>query len=387
MVPSRADSRAPDGVRPPDSPSVVTRRFTRRTASKLILLGGTLALLVFAGTGLSEPAAIKSKRAQADQVLAEIQQIDVRLEKVIDAYNVANDHLSAIQQEIRTNERRLSIAHKADQVAQRALERRLIDLYTQGQQNALEVIFGATSLDDLLNRVDAIKRVSSLDERIVKDVRSARAGYTHELAKLQQMQAEQRQIVAQRAQRKSEIEAQLAERQSLYNSIKSEIVQMQAQERIDQARLKREAERRLANDPAVASGSISSAGGPTTTAVPASHYGGVVGIAMNYLGVPYHWAGDSPSTGFDCSGFVEYVFAQVGVSLPHSSYAQFGMGVPVSLDQLEPGDLVFFDGAGHVGIYIGGGQFIHSPHTGDVVKISSISGWYADNYSGARRIL
>jgi cell wall-associated NlpC family hydrolase len=83
-----------------------------------------------------------------------------------------------------------------------------------------------------------------------------------------------------------------------------------------------------------------------------------------------------------------WAYAQVGVALPHSSYAQYNYGVPVSEDELQPGDLVFFDGLGHVGIYIGGGQFVHAPHTGDVVKISSLSeDWYAANYVGARRIL
>jgi len=107
---------------------------------------------------------------------------------------------------------------------------------------------------------------------------------------------------------------------------------------------------------------------------------------MRYLRVPYVWGGASPG-GFDCSGLVMYVFAQMGVSLPHNAAAQYGAGVPVSRDQLEPGDLVFFDGLGHVGIYIGNGQFIHAPHTGTVVQISSISGWYAATYVGARRII
>ena len=108
---------------------------------------------------------------------------------------------------------------------------------------------------------------------------------------------------------------------------------------------------------------------------------------MQYLGVPYVYGGASPS-GFDCSGLVMYAFAQMGVSLPHSSYAQYSMGVAVSRDQLQPGDLVFFNGLGHVGIYVGGGQFIHAPHTGDVVKISSLSeSWYASTYVGARRII
>jgi cell wall-associated NlpC family hydrolase len=106
---------------------------------------------------------------------------------------------------------------------------------------------------------------------------------------------------------------------------------------------------------------------------------------MRYLGVPYVWGGSTPR-GFDCSGLVSYVFAQIGVSLPHSSYSQFGMGTAVSISQLQPGDLVFFTGASHVGIYIGGGQFIHAPHTGDVVKISSLSGYYSSNFAGGRRI-
>jgi peptidoglycan DL-endopeptidase CwlO len=122
------------------------------------------------------------------------------------------------------------------------------------------------------------------------------------------------------------------------------------------------------------------------SSAPPSRYGGVVGIAMRYLGVPYRWGGASPS-GFDCSGFIMYVYAQVGVSLPHNAAAQYGVGVPVSKSDLQPGDLVFFNGLGHNGMYVGGGNFIHSPHTGDVVKISSLSqDWYARTYVGARRI-
>jgi len=113
--------------------------------------------------------------------------------------------------------------------------------------------------------------------------------------------------------------------------------------------------------------------------------GNVVSIAMQYLGVPYVWGGASPS-GFDCSGFTMYVYAQVGISLPHYTGAQYAMGAPVSQSQLQPGDLVFFDGLGHEGMYIGNNQFIHAPQTGDVVKISTIAGWYTATYIGARRV-
>ena len=80
-----------------------------------------------------------------------------------------------------------------------------------------------------------------------------------------------------------------------------------------------------------------------------------------------------------------YVFAQLGVSLPHYAAAQYGFGTPVARSDLQPGDLVFFDGLSHVGIYIGGGEMVHAPHTGDVVKISPIAE-FGDRYVGARRI-
>jgi cell wall-associated NlpC family hydrolase len=114
----------------------------------------------------------------------------------------------------------------------------------------------------------------------------------------------------------------------------------------------------------------------------------VVSIAMQYLGIPYKWGAASPSAGFDCSGLTMYVFNQVGVSLPHYAAAQYGLGVAVSKDQLQPGDLVFFRGLGHMGMYIGGGNMIHAPRTGDVVKISSIyESYYVANWVGARRVL
>jgi cell wall-associated NlpC family hydrolase len=113
----------------------------------------------------------------------------------------------------------------------------------------------------------------------------------------------------------------------------------------------------------------------------------VVSYAKRFLGVRYVYGGSSPRSGFDCSGFVRYVYAHFGVSLPHSSYAQFGDGRRVSRGSLRPGDLVFFDGVGHVGLYVGNGRFIHAPHTGTRVQITTLAGWYSARFSGARRVL
>jgi cell wall-associated NlpC family hydrolase len=112
----------------------------------------------------------------------------------------------------------------------------------------------------------------------------------------------------------------------------------------------------------------------------------VVDYAKRFRGVRYVYGGSSPRSGFDCSGFVRYVYAHFGVSLAHSSYAQFGRGRRVARASLRPGDLVFFDGLGHVGIYIGNGRFIHAPHTGTRVSIQPLAGWYSSRFDGARRL-
>ena len=112
----------------------------------------------------------------------------------------------------------------------------------------------------------------------------------------------------------------------------------------------------------------------------------VANYARRFLGVPYSYGGSSPSTGFDCSGFVRYVYRHFGISLPHSSYGDMSLGRGVLRKYLKPGDLVFFDSGGHVGIYIGSNRIIHSPHSGAVVHISTMTDWYSSEYYGARRV-
>jgi cell wall-associated NlpC family hydrolase len=114
-----------------------------------------------------------------------------------------------------------------------------------------------------------------------------------------------------------------------------------------------------------------------------------VAIAEQYLGIPYVYAGADPITGFDCSGLTMYVYEQLGINLQHWTGYQIHEGTPVPRWALQPGDLVFFydEGGvpGHVGIYIGNNQFIHAPHTGDVVKISTLDAHYSLVYDGAVR--
>jgi cell wall-associated NlpC family hydrolase len=108
-------------------------------------------------------------------------------------------------------------------------------------------------------------------------------------------------------------------------------------------------------------------------------------VALKAVGVPYHWGGASPSSGFDCSGLVYWAYEHVGVELPHSSYALAGIGRAVK--HLRPGDLLFFYGYGHVGIYIGHGRMVHAPHTGSRVQVVKLGrSNYGDAVISARRV-
>ncbi len=368
--------------------------------SALLIVSATL---VAAAPVLADPG-IRAKEAQAQQVLAQIQTLDSQLEKAVEAYDSATVKLQRIRSQLSVNRFKMKVAKLNLKSAERRLANRLRDLYaTDGGDSTLEVLIGSSSLDDVINRLDTASRVSSQDTQVLREVKRFR----HEVARsgvlLRHANRVQKAVVAARAEAKARIEQGLADRQRLLSSIKGEIEKLKAAEAARQALLQAQARARLvqlqkqqqqrlsqtivgitAQAPTTPGDSSSSA---VATVAPPSHYGGVVGVAMAQLGKPYVYATAGPST-FDCSGLVVYAYAALGVSLPHSTYSLWNVGVYVPRDQLQPGDLVFFDGLGHVGIYIGGGQFIHAPHTGDVVKISSLGeSWYAATYVGARRIL
>jgi peptidoglycan DL-endopeptidase CwlO len=382
----------------------MNRSRTRQASAIFLALAALLAALLTVVSSATGNPSIQSKRAQAQAVLAQIRQSDSQLEKAIESYNFANDQLAQIDADLNSNSRHLAVAQSSLGAAQGHIADRLKALYINGDGGgAVEVILGAQNLDDLLGRLDMVQRVGDQDAKVLGDVKQFRKEVKQRRANLKSARTKQASIVAQRVSQKQSIQSQLGERQRMLAGIQTEIAQLQAEEARRQAQLAAEARARFAAQQQTASSaartqvadaavedfaSLDTSGTPLESAIPApppSQYGGVVGVALQYLGTPYVWAGASPG-GFDCSGFVQYVYSQVGVSLPHNAASQFGYGTPVSISDLQAGDLVFFDGLGHVGIYMGGGQFIHSPHTGDVVKISSLSGWYSSTFVGARRL-
>jgi cell wall-associated NlpC family hydrolase len=350
------------------------------------------AAFVAAGVASGDPS-INAKRQQAQSVLAQINRLDSSLERARTRLVAATTKLHGIDHSLAINKVGLRAARSNLKASQRALMQRLVVIYqTRDDQSTLGVMLGAKSITDLVTRIEAVQNVSSQDVTVMNDVVRFKHQVTQHQRALVRAHRQQTSLVHERAAAKASLSSQLSSQQRLLSSIKGEIAHLES---VARARALASAAAARARYSTAQQAALAQAAGdpigvtastPDTTVAPPSQYGGVVGIAMRYLGVPYAWGGASPS-GFDCSGLVMYAYGQMGISLPHYTGAQWNVGVAVSRGDLQPGDLVFFDGLGHVGIYIGGGQFIHAPHTGDVVKISSMTGWYASTYVGARRII
>ncbi len=413
-----------------------------------IALAALAAGLAAAPLSASPSGKIRLKQREAEVVLAQVNALDNQLGKTVEAWDGARYNLDKARKQLAANRASLTVAERARRHAEQLVRARLVTIYESDQPTTIDVVLGSTSLGNLIDRLQAARSVATSDQQLALHVTQVRNQLAHAERTLQTTERRRATSVEQLSNQKVQISAMLAQRRRLLSSVQTELVTMRAEEARRQAALAADARRRLAAEqaelrrqaaareqaaelaaahakaaPPKTTTTSTAPAAPTTTAstttepvtttttepvlpaptttdaavttqpettttsapvtLPAGHPEAAT-IALRYLGVPYLWGGESPK-GFDCSGLVAYVYAQLGITLPHYAAAQYQLGVAVPRDQLQPGDLVFFDALDHVGIYIGGGQFVHAPHTGDVVKITSLAA-YGPGYVGARRI-
>ena len=390
---------------------------------RVLIAAVVVVALCAAAAGTAAPPEVRSKQAQATRVLAEINGIDAQLGHTVEAWNGANLRLASVERKLKTNTAQLAVARAQYRVAQKRIAARLVAIYVAGEPDMIDVLLGSSNVGDVIDGLDAVSKVTAQDRRIAAQANALKAKLDSHERELVRQRAAQRATLADLTAKRAQIQSSLATRRRLLSSIKGQIARIQAAQRAQEARLAAEARARLRRQAAEAAAAAKAraaqpapaptAAAPATTttgdtvttttpstttieapapipdtpaaSLPAGHPE-VASIAARYLGVPYRWGGATPA-GFDCSGLVVWVYGQIGITLPHFTGALYGLGVPVPRDQLATGDLVFFDGLDHVGIYIGAGQFIHAPHTGDVVRVSTMSsGSYAASFVGARRI-
>lgn len=413
--------------------SVIDMFFSLRNKKKVLLAGIlTVALLLNTGNTIfntsakavsqSELDALKQQQEELAEQRTEIQkksdalnsEVDAQTEKLnllTEQLDVTNSELENLSEQITiyTN----SIAEMENELNEdRQKEQKLLVKYKErvrvmeenGNYTYIYVLFGATSFEDLLSRLDTIMEIMEYDNSLVDKVRDAEEKVTIAKADMESEIAAQKEIFTAYQEKQADLLSQQEEVEDVLSSLSSnsadyneqlktvETLQSSLTEQIsdmqdklaEQERLKAEQEAAQKLSPGNDTWYGDSEGTGTGE--------DIVEYAETFLGVPYVYGGTSPS-GFDCSGLVYYCYKHFGYSVNRTAASLAYNGVAVSVSNLQPGDILLFTSSGssyigHTGIYIGNGQFIHAPHTGDVVKISSLSEtYYKNHFWGARRII
>lgn len=315
--------------------------------------------------------------ARAAKVKAQVDDLDNQTEILAEDFNAVRvRHAELVEQE-KVAAKQLAETTKRTEVMQARVSARAASMYRAGPMSFVEVLLGASDFQSFAMTWDFLQELNEEDARTVVELKTAKAEQVAASRMLEERTAQAEAVARKLATRKKTIEAKLSDRKSMLKGLEAQVAEL---DRAEEAR-RAAAEARRATAAARPSRKASASGGkkfPPPTRAARSE---VVTIAKRYLGAPYVWGADGPDS-FDCSGFTSFVYRQVGVELPRVSRDQINAGERVSRDDLQPGDLVFFGSPiHHVGIYVGGGMMIHSPRTGDVVKISALH----NDYVGACR--
>lgn len=330
-----------------------------------MLLVGMLTLCL---SPLVSAQSLEQKKQEAQQ---EVQTLQQKVEDAVERYNYACYKLNETKSQIETNQANLEQAEAELSESKGRLNNRVRAMYMTRNSTFLDVAVSAESFDEFLVGLEFSKKLAQNDADMVSQVKQAKAELESAKQALAQQESEQEAAKQEIADSKAEVENQLASAKGKLAGVEDQIRQAMVARQREASSSSSYVNSRQPSIPGVTS---PPPGAPNT---------GVVGVAYAQLGKPYVWGGSGPNV-FDCSGLVQYCYRNgAGISLPHSSYAQARCGARVSASQLQPGDIVGFRGWGHVGLYVGGGQYIHAPSSGDVVRVANLSS--RRNFCGAVR--
>jgi len=371
---------------------------------------------------------IDATKGQIDDFETKVQQLDDQISMAMDKSQQLNDHIKSQKAKIKKTMDEIDKAKADLEAHKKVYSERLKSIQAQGDQPVVayaELLFSSDNISEFLTRFTAIsdflqndtdllnglkdkqqaltdaeeklhneldnlqksqneladeqKSIESNKQEILKELANAKNNLKNQQGQLAQIKAAEQALLAQQQaeQLKQQQQAQLAKQKdeaqskakakvqqsapSVQKTVQSEQKSSQTEQKVTQSVPKHSVEKSTS----VAAPAVKPAASST------GNVSELISYAKQFLGVPYQWGGTTPN-GFDCSGFVQYVYRSIGINLPRVSHDQQDVGTRISPSQVQPGDLVFRGNpAYHVGIYIGGGKFIHAPQTGDVVKIAT----------------
>jgi len=313
--------------------------------------------------------ATPAQRAELEEFYAQLDEIDRETEIAVEEYNAARMRLDNVTGSIEASEQDIAVLEQAYLAQANRLGNRAVEIYRGSRADMLLImIFEAESFQDLLSRIEIINQLVSSDSDLMSRIRDQRSRLEAITQQLSLDESEAASLEFEMRARMIEVTARNEDRKQELRDQNITLLELFEAEQLRRAI----AEQELAR-------SVDGGDHSEIVAVP----GSPVETAMALRGIPYVWGGASRD-GFDCSGLMRFVFSQHGVDLPHHSGTQVLHGQRVMGD-LQPGDLIFFGTPiHHVGMYVGGGYFIHSPRTGEVVSLRSLAS--RSDMVAARRI-
>lgn len=372
-----------------------------------------------------------------DETTSQVYALNAEIESLMETIENNKSEVEEIKIEIENTEKEIETTKAEIEKNEEVLGKRIREFQKSGGQvNYLTLLFSAKSFNELISKIDSTTRIVNIDKELISELEEKKANLNEKVTALEERKAEvirlteeneaalaelntkkaeqenaieqlnaeqeefeknylavsERKLVAyqqsvlETSNDKNELQSAIDQLTSIRdNQIKSEIVKQEISDSIYYGTIKLE-EIIEAEEAAkvAAQQQISSPNrGEITLGTASSAYGSsIVSYAYNFIGAEYVYGAAGPDI-FDCSGFTSYVYANAaGLNITRTTYTQMEVGSPVSYDELQPGDLVFTYGGDHVGIYVGGGQYIHAPQPGDRVKVGNITSFYC-----ARRVL
>jgi cell wall-associated NlpC family hydrolase len=351
------------------------RRLTGRQVLLTIAVAGGVVLAPLPAVAAPEQATTSQEAAAL--VAARAHDLEVVTEK----FNDAREELKTKQADAAQAGEQVLAAEAAVATAREQVREVARSAYTGDSLSTLQAMLSSDSADELLDRVGTLGTIADHNNGLLSAAQQATEQADTAKATAEKAAADAQALVDQVAAQQNDLNSQIADYQAQYDRLtaaeqeasRAEAERAHAAESAQSAQAAQSAGSTGDSAPAASSGASVAVSEPSAPVVAGSGAAATaVSTAMAQRGKPYVWAAAGPGS-FDCSGLVQYAYAAAGVSLPHSSGAQARAGQAVSRDQLQPGDIIaFYSPVSHVGIYIGNGQMVHAPTSGDVVKVASI---------------
>lgn len=352
--------------------------------SLTILTGGVSSTYAVPNSLNSIRGEIDTSNVNKTGLMKEITELDKELSNANNEVSRLNSEVEKVEKEISNLKVEIEKKEAEYKQLQEDFGSRLEAMYKNGSIGYVQVVLDSESIEDLFARVDMLKELLGSDKDNLTKLEQQKQELNDSKSKLDAKETEVKKAKEDAVAKKESISAKKKEKDDMIAKIEREEARVAAANAATASRAGSSVDRGQSSGQAnIQSTPVASSEPSQIAAPPSGNGGGVIGIAKTHLGKPYVWGATGPNS-FDCSGFVQYVFRQAGVSLPRVTSSQENAGRAVSVSQLAPGDLVFWGSPSyHVGIYVGGGQYIHAPQTGDVVKIAPLRG----GISKARRVI